>query len=274
MSEGLSSAASILTGAVAEPDAETQQSEPLPDQETDHSATDVEATETASGTDQAEVETPKALTVKQLAEKLDMTPQQLYAQLSLDMGGKSLTLSEVKDRAKELVMSDKKLADASAFVLQAENELLRKNRELELVQKRIGRAPTEQESQEAAYQHNQYVQKENAATIASISDWTDPAVQVADCRLIGETLTDYGFSPAEVGNTVDHRWVKLTRDFAVMRKRLQDVGTTEVKAVPNQQPQGKRRVQRPKQTALTAFKSGELGMNEAIISAIAEGSKP
>ena len=265
--EQLSEVAGILTGAPP-PEGETPPTpEPVVEgEETPPSAE--EPTEEGSSSDE-----PAPMTVKQLAAKLEMTPKQVYSALSLDMGGKSLTLGEIKDRAKELVKSDKTLADAESHQLAAENEILRKHQALALTIKAIGRQPSEAETNQAQALHDQYVREQQGLQLTSIPDWSDAEVQQADSKLIGKVLVEYGFSPVEIGQVVDHRQVKLLRDYSRMKARLDSVSAAEVRKSQQLKGGAKRKTAPAKRDPAAAHKKGQITQNVAVLQAIADGAK-
>ena len=273
MVEELSQFARVLTGETPEPAPEgAATDEPAPDPEGDQSATGADEPETSPETPPEPTEGPITLTVKDLADKLDIKPAELYSSLQIDVGGKSISLSEFKDRAKDLQRADDMLTDARDHALTSENDLLRKNRALQLAMQQLGRPLTDAEVQRAATIHNEYAREQEALSVAAISDWKDPARQNADYKLIGALLSDYGYTPAESGAIHDHRLVKILRDFSTLTERLKLAGKSEV--VTNR-PGGKsRRKSAPStKTAGERFKSGELSSSQAILVAIADGAK-
>lgn len=264
MVEGLSDVASILTGneQPAGDESPPPATEP-PAQEIEPSAT-IEAVEEPA-------EKPATLTVKQVAERLESTPKELYESLMIDIGGESMSLSEVKDRGKDLFGADKKLADSDAYRLQAENDILRQNQALTLRAERMGGNATQAEQEESQRLHNDYVVKERDRALAVLPEWSNPAVQQAEVRLVTEMLTDAGYSPHEIANKVDHRDVKIYREYAVLKDRLASVGKTEVHSKANQQPSAKRKSAPTNKGAKERYESGELTQQQAVLRAIADG---
>ena len=104
-----------LAGNPATP-AETQ--EPIHAPEVDAAQSDVDAPE----------EIPESYTAKQLAERLEIKPSELYKNLQIDVGNdQTLSLGEIKDRAKELVQSETLRAEALSARESGELELLQKS---------------------------------------------------------------------------------------------------------------------------------------------------
>ena len=262
MAQELSQAAAVLTGQPIEtPEGESPPPGDSPDQEVDPLAVE-------------EPEAPLAepMTAKEMAAKLGIEPSELYSSLKVDLGdGDSITLSEWKDRAKELRQSDKLLADSAEKQLSAENEILRRNRELQLAAQKLGRNPTEAERKEATELFNQYAASEKAATLDVITDWSDAAVQRNDLKAIGETLTEYGFRPSEIEAILDHRQVKILRDFTKLRQRLKDAGKAEVKVKRTQQGAYKRKSAPTKQSPGDLYRAGKLTKEQAVLRALANG---
>ena len=271
--ETLSDFARVLTGETppSEPEG-APPDESAPDPEGDQSATDSDASETAPEPPLEPPEEAITLTVKDLATRLETTPAQLYKSLMIDVGGKSLSLSDIKDRAKDLHRADDMLTDAREHALTSENDLLRKNRALQIAMQQLGRPLTEAEVQRAADIHNEYAREQQTLSVAAIADWKDPARQNADYKLIGALLADYGYTPAETGAIHDHRLVKILRDFSTLKGRIEAAGKSEV--VTTHKQGKKRRLSAPsKRSAVKRYQAGELSQSAAVLAAIADGAK-
>ncbi len=268
MAEELSEVAGILTGAVPPPEDEN------PPSDSEQSSQEIDSS--ASKTDDVEppAEMPPAtLTVKQIAETLKTTPKELYQSLQIDIGGKSMTLSEVKDRGKDLFGAEQKLTDSDAYRLAAENDILRANQALTLRAERLGGNATQAEMAESQQAHNLYVSSERDKALLAIPDWSNPTVQQAEVKLIGEMLVDAGYSPHEIANKLDHRDIKIYREYAVLKDRLDQVRLKEVQKTANQQPQAKRKSAPTNKGVKERFASGELTQNQAVLRAIADGAQ-
>ncbi len=270
MAEGLSDVASILTGQPAgedespvspTPDA-AQETEPVPGEQ---------APDTPAPTDDEPPEKAEPLSVKQLAEKLEITPAQLYARLEITVGDKKMSLGEFKDRARQLHDADKALTDADAHALKSGNEVLRQNRALAIALKRLGRPLTDAELSEGETLQSEYIKEQNRLTLAAIPAWSDTAVQNDEVAQIGALLTEYGFNPVEASQVVDHRTIKIFRDFTAQSKRLKAAEKSVIapKSVPS--GKGKRKSAPDKRTATDRYKAGELSQRDAITAIISEG---
>ena len=60
-------------------------------------------------------------------------------------------------------------------------------------------------------QHQETLQREKAALLESIPEWNDPEVFQNDVQKIVRVGGEYGFSPDEMGEIVDHRMFKVLR---------------------------------------------------------------
>lgn len=271
MVEGLSHAASILTGGPIEPEAEKPEGlEQADDQEIDPLDADQSESDAVEDSEQQETE---PMTPKVLAEKLGITPKELYSDLSIDVGeGKTLTLSELKDRGKELMAVDGARDKVEAHREKMENEYLRKNREIAFLANKYGNQLSPDDQKQLASAHSAYVARENAATLESIPDWQDRETMTHDFGLINDVLEEYGFSQSEKSAFVDHRYVKLARDFSRLKERLATAADAEVKRKANQ-PGKRGRKSAPKaKDPVSLYKSGELSANAAILAAISNGA--
>lgn len=249
------------------PDDKNQDESP---QQADDQAETGQTQDDTSDDSEDQPEGESGLTVKALAEKLGIKPAELYKDLQISVGdGEVMSLSTVKDRAQELVRADTLLAEAEENKTAAENEILRMTNELSLVAQRLGRQPTDAEKAEAQALRGNYVKEQNQLAVAAIPEWKDKAAQATELELMGATLVEYGFSPAEIQNTVDHRQVKLIRDYAALRKRLKDAKATQ-KADKRRQTSksAKRTVEKPRDL-VAEVKAGKMTPQEAAIRAIA-----
>ena len=271
MANELSPLAGVLLGQSPPGVEEPQPGPDEKDQEADPSA-EAKSEPESDLTITPKVEEPAELTVAKLAAKLDMPVEDLYRDLVLDMGGENVSLGSFKDRAKDLARSEQLLNDATQSKLESENQILRSNRELALAAQRLGRQPTDAEKRQAEQLHQEYVKVENQRTMAAIHDWQDQAVRTEDLENIASLMGEYGFSPTEMQGTVDHRHVKLLRDYSALRVRLKKAATSEVrKGKPIKS--AKRRIEAAPKTAAERYKAGELSQQQAVLAAIADGAK-
>lgn len=262
--EQLNELAAMIT---AEPATETEEST----QDAEQTGEDQSASEDAKQDDQ--VEEPAKLTVKQLAEKLKMTPEQVYASLSIKVGDSEVSLADFKDKAKDLHKASELRESAHTHKTDAENEILRQRREIALAQQRY--QPTDAEKQQSELDHQSYIEGENALALQAIPEWKDPAVQKAGLDGIAELLNHYAFSPAETSTLLDHRFLKLMHDFASIRTRLAKAQKSVVKGKSTQTSKGKRTTPATgSDKAVQLHKAGKLDQTSAVAAIIADGMRP
>ena len=207
------------------------------------------------------------MTVKALAEKLEIRPQDLYQQLKIDVGsGETLSLSEVKDAGAKLHKAEKILTDAETHIRGRENELLRKQHAMNQ------REPTEAEMSRADADWSDFVKRENGRTMGIISGWKDPTVQRADLTEMSGMLASYGFSGAEISRMADHRYVKAFYDHMTLKRRLTAATDAEVTRTPAPVGKSKRKsATKPGTRAVEQFKAGKISHSEAVAALIAGG---
>ena len=203
-------------------------------------------------------EESKPVTLKQLAEALEVEPSAIY---DVELGD-GLTIGNLKDRFKDLQGIEALRADAEAFKTDSENELIRKRRELAVAQQNLGREPTAQEQREAQQAYESYVERETAETMRSIPDWREPSVLEGDREGMKGLLNENGISDVEFAQIADHRMVKFIRDAYKLKDRVANAGT-EVK--PGKSKRGTKRKARVNGTdkILSDFNSGKLKQNDA-----------
>lgn len=272
MAEELSASAGILTGQQASAGAEEPQLEQAkPAEELEPAIREPDPEPKPDGALLALAEEPAGgMSVKQLAEKLGVRPQDVYADLSLEIGGKTLTLSELKDRGKELVQADKVLADAEEHRTKIENDLLRRQRAADIAMQ--GREPTQEQLDAADDAWATYAGDQNARVLGVISSWSDATVQRQDLTDMAKLLGEYGYSPVEIGRRADHRDVKQVYDHMLLKRRLAAAQETEVKPTLGQGSRSRRKsVHKPAQVAVDKYKAGELSQVAAVTALIAEG---
>ena len=270
MSENLSEVAGILSGAPMAPEPEKA---PTPEPETPPVETPepaIGAPETpqlpAAAADPAERQS-EPLTVKALAEKLEVRPQDIYQDLMIDVGaGEQLSLSQIKDQGAKLHKAEKILSDAETHRTGVENELLRREHAASTV-------PLTPDQQAQADQNWQaFVQVENGRAMNVISAWADPVVQRADLEDMAVMLTGYGKHPAEIARFADHRDVKQLYDHLIFKRRFERATESEVTKTSAPVAKSKRKsVQKPGRKAVEDYRAGKLSQTEAIAALIAEG---
>lgn len=270
MGENLSEVAGILSGAPLGDAAETPD-KPEPEEKPDESpepAIGEPDTPSLPAAAEPSAEMPAAaLTVKALAERLEIRPQDLYRDLMIDIGsGEPLSLSAIKDAGAKLHKAEQILTDSETSRRDAENELLRRQHAMSQ------RKPTDAEMAAADSSWKAFVVDENAKTMSIISAWKAPEQQQADLRDMAEMLGSYGVSGAEIARYADHRYVKQLYDHMILKRRLDAAGASEVTTHAAPVSKSKRKsVPKPREKIVSELQAGKISQTEAVAALIAGG---
>jgi hypothetical protein len=111
----LSEIASIMAGNDPEPVVEIP--EPVEAEQSEEIQTASEEPEQA----EAAVEIPTRLTVTEIAEKLDLTPEQLYSALQIKVGDSEVSLSTLKDGVNDLERANELRESAQSHKTEAKS---------------------------------------------------------------------------------------------------------------------------------------------------------
>ena len=224
--------------------------------------------DTGAEMSEAEQDAPEAaqnLTVKALAEKLGIEPAELYQSLRIDLAeGQSVSLGEFKDRAKDLVEADALLAEASERQLTVENELLAKNQAMVRQMQQLGIQLTPEAQREADEQAKQYRAHQASLALQAMPEWKDEKARGVDIARIERIATEYGFSEAEQGILLDHRLLKLFRDFQRQRETVKAVRKARKKPTGGRQSQTLTRGGSDVADIVSKAQSGQMSQKDAI----------
>ena len=262
--QNLGEAAQILTGLAKSEEPETAETD-----ETEHDtgegllATHDEG-DISSDADDAPAEMPKSYSVKDLAERLGVRPQDVYASLQIDVGGESLPIGEYKDRAKELKRADKILADAQDAKAEFERDYLVKQQALN--QREAGKQLSEQEIRQFEEQRNQAMQLEAQKIVQVRPELADADENTKASQRITDLLGQYGIAPWEAEQLYDARLTLAFLRLADLEDRLQAAKDSEVKHKRKQRPKGESReaVANRGQKAVKDYKSGQISQTDAV----------
>jgi len=154
---------------------------------------------------------PKAL--KDLAERLGLTPESLYAVEIPLASGKSMTLGKLKDAAaRDGDVTVRELAFEESRT-RKESELLRAQAELrELVQALPPNAVKPEVVEALRKRHDNYLTTERARTLEVIPEWQDEDRRAVEIEQLVEHLKGYGFPSSYLQTVHDHRILKYIRD--------------------------------------------------------------
>ncbi len=261
--ENLGEAAAILTGQAKPEEPETAETGETQDTGEDLLATD-DTPEVVSDAEPEAAEMPKSYSVKDLAERLGVRPQDVYAGLTIDVGGEKLPIGEYKDRAKDLQRADKILADAQDVKAEFERDYLVKQQALN--QREAGKQLSEQEIKAFEDQRNAAMQVEAQKLIQARPEMADAeTAQKASVR-VTDLLSQYGIAPYETEQLYDARLTLAFLRLAELEDRLQAAKDSEVKVKRKQRPKGESReaVANAGAKAVRDYKDGRIGQQDAI----------
>lgn len=225
-SEQLSQVAELIENGIPEDAPDPVQ--PEPEQESaDNTGEEAEqaqgvADETVDGEPESleEGEEPEAaatLSLKELADRLEIEQSDLYSlEIPLPGDGERITLGELKDGYTEFSKVERQAEKLNEEKTAYENDKLRSYQELQTLVNLLPEVP-EQYRAQAAQMQQQHLQTEQARLLEVMPEWKDANNFEAGRSAINGLASEYGFSPAEVAGIADHRLVKLLHDYAGMK---------------------------------------------------------
>lgn len=172
-----------------------------------------------SGEDDAEQDTgaeekKEKLTVKGLAAKLEMTPEELYNTLEIKLSDNSvLSLSEIKDMAVKGKSADIQLdrVNKDSNTLMAQRKELFELTDLLRSEGKVSTNIVERCRQNIARQDA----RETQLLMAALPNWENQEIRGKEQNAIYGLVQPYGLTPTDVDRLVtDHRLVKVLRDLA------------------------------------------------------------
>ena len=183
--------------------------------------TDPEADQEQDQEQDQETEPVETLDAKSLAEKLDVTVEEIYSmKFPYGENGDAITLGELKDagiRARTIDEEVETLADQrNSFT----NDQMKSRSELQNIVSMLPDGIPPELVQAANFQRQQAVQRERVSLLETLPDWQDSAVEEIARGAISDNLKQYGFQQIEIDNMLDHRLVKLMHDFTRMRQKI------------------------------------------------------
>lgn len=211
----LEEVAALLRGDVEEEKQDVSEPEAV--------SADDEAAEPAAESASEQDKEPERFSVKGLAEKLELSPKQVYEQLAVNLGDKEYSLSQVKDLAKlGLKQEEREERRTSDY-----NKLMRERKEFDDVVRAVQASGVEI-PQAFADEVKAVKAKRDAAEMSALArvlpEWEEASTRSKEIKQITELAATYGMGKQELDLLVtDHRLMKLLRDTAVALVKKQDV---------------------------------------------------
>jgi len=182
-------------------------------------------------------------TVERLVKRHGLTADQVYAiKVPMAQGGEPLTIGQLKDRVGELVDLETREAEFDQRRRAGEGELLRAQAEMRELMALIPKDKLQPGVLEKVRaKHEATMQAERRATLEHIPEWKDEKRRTEDIQGMIELVADYGFGPEFLSTVVDHRAMKMIRDYYLMDRRIKAAlaKVKDVKKPNGQRPSGK-----------------------------------
>lgn len=186
---------------------------------------------------------PKPKRFTDLAEALDMKPEELYALEIPIAEGESLTIGKLKDKAREFGELTERELRFEETKTRREGELLAAQQELQTL---IAALPKDAVKPEVIEQvrrkHEAVLKRERALTLDAIPEWRDEATRTRELGEIVEHLKGYGFAENYLASVSDHRTIRYIRDNwrreQRVRKALAQVEKAKPPATTRAKPHG------------------------------------
>lgn len=209
--------------------------------------------------DQGEVDqggdADQPVTLKELAENLDVDAKELYdVEIPLG-GGESISLGELKDGHKQAAEVLASKAEFETEKTHKTNELMIARREVEQLV-RLGNQNgliTPQLLGKLEEIHVSNMTREHKSLIRAIPTWADPAIRKSEFDQVVTVMAEWGFEENEILNAPDHRQIKfmfdMTQRILKVRRAIEKRDSAARGEVPSDTGRGKVR-KLPRKSAL------------------------
>lgn len=183
-------------------------------------------------------------TLKELADKLDVPLKALYA-LDIPMGeGKSMSLGELKDLARQAQTDGQQLRDLQQNLDDREADILTRRHQVTQILDALGGQVPPHVAQQMGELQARHIEREREALQAAIPTWSNPAAYQADKSAMIDFIGRYGFGVRDLESVTDHRFLKMIRDVAAGWK-----STQKQQPKPGERPAGNRTAPSPRRAA-------------------------
>jgi hypothetical protein len=178
-----------------------------------------------------------------LIKRHKLTAEQVYAiKVPMANGAEPITLGKLKDRVGELVDLETRELQFDNRRVKAEGELLRAQTEMRELLALVPKDQIKPEMVEKIRRRHEATQAaERRATLEHIPEWQDEERRTKELQSMVELVEDYGFGAEFLTTVVDHRAIKMIRDYMLMRTRIQKAlaNVKDGKQAKGQRPSGK-----------------------------------
>lgn len=164
---------------------------------------------------------PKAL--KDLAERLNATPEDLYA-IEVPMGGegKTMTLGALKDLASKQDDFTVRELEFSERVSKTEAEWTRQQQEMQaLISSLDPKAVTPEVRERMRGKVEAELKRERVLTLQTIPEWQNETVRNAELASMVEYLRDFGIPDSFLLSGASHKLFRMVRDATLRKQRFE-----------------------------------------------------
>jgi hypothetical protein len=165
------------------------------------------------------------ITVKGLAEHLEIEPGELY-ELEIPIGeGETISLGDMKDQYKKYGSAKEYEERVQKADDKYHKQVLATRAELNAI---LGAIPEEIRANVMSVgreRSQQYTIDQGKQVLEAIPEWADVDSRAKDRDSIIAMGSEYGFSEPEMTFTQDHRALRMLRDFAKMRNKVSEMDT-------------------------------------------------
>ena len=175
----------------------------------------------SSETEISPAETLEVFTVEAVAEALQMDQTEFYKQFQIPISdGETMSLSEIKDRMKDVVRSDVLLAEVQTNREKVETDLLQKNQALMIAQQQAGVQVTEQHLHQAAQQRKAYGELQDRTLTELLPEYAAAAFRQDFDSKVAKRLEAMGYTKQEAGFMKDAR---LRLEFYKHQRQIDEI---------------------------------------------------
>jgi len=128
-------------------------------------------------------------------------------------GMEKMTIGQLKDIAQDQHLEAQR-------IIKQQNELNLERAKLRDISSAFGITTPEAEAAVERYRQDQ-LPRETERMMQAIPEWEDNAVLTRDTGLMVDLAKEYGVSAEEIGGIYDHRHIRILRDYAILKQKLE-----------------------------------------------------
>lgn len=181
-----------------------------------------ETDEDAPETDESEEQQP--VTLKELAEALEVDTKELYGVEFPMGGGETATLGELKDAYKAHQQLIAEREDYEEKKLASEQEMMIANRQMQqLMTMGVQNKTFTPEMLDLANKiHQETMRRENKLLLIGIPEWQNETTRSKEYDAMIEHIAPYDLSEADLKAVGNHKWMKVLNDAVRYRNRVKE----------------------------------------------------